>query len=532
MMKIENKHLCYYGIMHNGVLFRDFWRPVMKKEECYKTRYYQYPEALSGGLTMVAGRGIGKSIGLEMWIAMQMVTRRMCEGLLTSFRSLHTRDRMESVITFFYAIPYFRHFLRDKNPVRRQPTYEVNLKSGVVMYGIAIGDDPQAVNMTGKHAKFRAIEEAQFYPSFAFTQFQGTAHPSGTVDRAIGVPNGMVNSTLKLLDKGVNRLHVPKIFDPDLTTAKKDALFDSYGGSSANDTTHQFWGMWGEPISSAWDLDTIRSCMITDKSNPAYVAWVEEIERENFSKGQENADLFLHNLPDVEGEAQKILICMDVGHSAKSAILVFIDYGKRFRQIARVMLAGRWNHLQQSKVLDYIFSKYNIVKPTYVAVDCTSGEGRALADELTNSEKNINASAYKRQLYRVQFNSSEVVRREIDERGKEREIKEGLKDLTARILRGLFVQYVARQRAIILPYDTEILEDFGREYRHRDEKTGKTTLGTPDDVHIPEAMRCFAYLVWLFYVKEEPETGEVSQFVFPVALRTPITLSAGAKYVN
>jgi hypothetical protein len=505
----------------------------MKKEECYKTRYYQYPEALSEDLTMVAGRGVGKSVGLEMWIARNMVIRRMCEGLLTSFRSLHTRDRMESVITFFISIPYFRHFLRAKNPIRRQPTYEVYLKNGVVMYGIAIGDDPQAVNMTGKHAMFRAIEEAQFYPSFAFTQFQGTAHPSGTTDRAIGVPNGMINSTLKHLDKGGNRLHIPKIFDPNLTTKKMNDLFDSYGGASANDALHQFWGMWGEPVSSGWDLDIIRSCMITDKNNPAYLAWVQIIDKDDFVRGMDNAELFLHNLPDAGIETQKVLIGMDVGLSARSVILIFADYGQRFRLLARVELANRWNHIQQSKILDYIFLKYNTFTPTYVGIDCTSGDGRAIADKLCNEKETPSAKIYKEQLFPVVFSSSEVVRHETDERGREREIKENVKELTARILSGLFVKYVAKQRAMVLPYDTELLESFGEEYRHRDDKTGRTVLKTPADVHIPEAMRCFVFLTWKFYYKEQPSSATLSEFVMPMAKGTPSTLTVGAShYVN
>lgn len=531
-MTIEDRKLCYYALFHNDVLFRDFWRPVMKKEECYKTRLYQYPEALSEDLTMVAGRGIGKSVGLEMWICKNMAVRRMCEGLLTSFRSLHTRDRMENVITFFYSIPYFRHFLRAKNPIRRQPTYEIYLKSGVVMYGIAVGEDPQAVNMTGKHAKFRAIEEAQQYPAYAFTQFQGTAHTAGTTDRAIGVPNGMIDCTLKRLDKGDNRLHVPKIFDPDLNTKKINDLFDSYGGANANDTIQQFWGRWGEPISGAWDLDRIRACMVTDKSNPAYVAWVQEIDRDDFVRGQENADLFLHNLPEVDMSAHKVLIGFDVGFSAKSVILIFADYGQRFHLIARIMTVGRWDGDKHSKLIDYIFLKYNAVKPTYLGIDCTSGEGRAIADKLTNMKETADADLYKEQLYRVVFSSSEVVRREVDARGREREIKEGLKDLTARILQGLFVKWIMRQRALVLPYDTDILEDFNREYRHRDEKTGKTALGTPDDVHIPEAMRCVSYLIWLFYVKEVPLTEGQSAFAMPMAQSTPNSLSVGVRHVN
>jgi hypothetical protein len=227
-----------------------------------------------------------------------------------------------------------------------------------------------------------------------------------------------------------------------------------------------------------------------------------------------------------------VLIGFDVGFSAKSVILIFADYGQRFHLIARIMTVGRWDGDKHSKLIDYIFLKYNAVKPTYVGIDCTSGEGRAIADKLTNMKETADADLYKEQLYRVVFSSSEVVRREVDARGREREIKEGLKDLTARILQGLFVKWIMRQRALVLPYDTDILEDFNREYRHRDEKTGKTALGTPDDVHIPEAMRCVSYLIWLFYVKEVPLTEGQSAFAMPMAQSTPNSLSVGVRHVN
>jgi hypothetical protein len=55
--EISDSYLCYFAIFNNHVLFRDFWRPVARKELFYETRYYQYPEALADDLVLDAYSG-------------------------------------------------------------------------------------------------------------------------------------------------------------------------------------------------------------------------------------------------------------------------------------------------------------------------------------------------------------------------------------------------------------------------------------------------------------------------------------------
>ena len=528
-MEIDDRYLCYSAIMNNGVLFRDFWRPIMRKEVFYETRLYQYSEALAGSLVHPAGRGLGKSIGLEMWIPQEIIRNKKCEGILTSYRSLHTHDRMESVISFFLLIPYFKAFLADRKPINRKPVYEMRFKNGVVMYGIAIGDDPQAVNMTGKHAKFRAIEETQFYPPQAFTQFQGTEHPTGSTDRYIGVPDGQITSPFRRLDSllGEKRLHIAKIYDPDLTMKKANKLFESYGGENSNDTLNQFWSLWGEPVSSAWDLESIKRCMILDQYSPDYKASVVEINKKDFERAEEDTDVFLYGL-SYRKNVQNYYIAMDAGDN-KAVILVFADYGGRYQLIERISLVDKISLVQQPMIVDYIFKFYNQKVLTYIAIDCTSADGRGIADTLTSKKPGYDYGVYKKQLYRVGFQSTyEVAVDEVGNIVKKDEntkpSKETVKEITYNTLRNLFDRRIGKKRVITLPFDTEILEDFGREMRVRDQ-IQKFRLKTPTDVHIPEAMRCFIYLIWLFYEKGEEMGDGTNSFVDIVWQDTPNILN-------
>lgn len=515
-MKIDKKtieNLSYYAIFTNGVLFRDFWRPVYGAEDFYQTRYYQYPEAISSSLVFLAGRGVGKSLGMEMWIVQQMLINSKCEGLLTSLRSLHTRDRMENVIGMFRKIQYFNQFLEDRSPIRRQPTYEIRLKNGVKMYGIAIGDDPQAVNMTGKHAKFRCIEETQFYPEFAYIQFQGASHPSGSTDRFIGVPDGKVNSVFRKLDtigSPFERIHITKRLDPNLTMDKLQDLYKFYGGKNSSVALNQIDAAWGEPTASGWNLETIKNCMILNENHPDYRAYVVNIEKEPFLEAQNRPEVFLYNLPS-KPDAKKYLIGIDVGGGWQpTVILVFIDYNYRFQLIARINIKGKITSPQQAEIINFIYKFYRDKAETIIGMDCSGGEGRSLADILQEKNK-----AFEKCLHRIEFQSSIVIGEEKDEYGRKKQKKENLKELTVRVLRELFNKIDNGIKSIILPYDGEILEDFGSEINVWDNRYGRYRLYTPDDVHIPEAMRCFAYLVYMLYEHKVPIQNQTTEFVMP-----------------
>ena len=489
----------------------------MGKEDFYETRYYQYPEALSDSAVQATGRGAGKSLGLEMWFSHKMVSMFNCEMLLTAFRSLHVQDRMESIIAFFQRISYFKHFLADKYPISRQPSYTLQLKTGVMAFGISVGDDPSAVNMTGKHAKVRAIEEAQFFPSYAFVQFQGTEHPEGSVDRYIGVPDGDVSSVLYKMDKDThsNSIHTSSRFDPYLTEHKLGTRQKAYGGPDSSEAKNQIEGLWGEPVSSGWDLTAIKQNMIMEKNHPDYIAYVVEITKTEFLAANEEPDLFLYNLP-TKNELVHYFLGIDVGDGQPTVILIYADYGGTYQLLARIHLKEKMPpSTQQAKVVDYIYQKYSIEKPTFMAIDCSSGDGRSLCDSL-QGVYNIPAE----NIVRVMFQESVVTM--IDEKGTEK--KENTKDFTVRLLRRLFTERTDDKPIMLLPYDSNILEAFGREKKVWEARSGRYFLRTPVDVHIPEAMRCFCMLVWKFYVMFDEVQAPTHEWIVPSWGNTPSIL--------
>ncbi len=152
-----HRELNLYAIFHNSILFRDFFVPTAWSGQYYRTRYYQYPMALADDAVVLGGRSTGKSIDLEFQEIQDCLNDYNQESLVTAFRSLHIKARMERIISYFYNVPYFKEFI--KRISRQNPIWELHLKNGHISYGISVGDDPQCVNIQGKHPTKRKGEE-------------------------------------------------------------------------------------------------------------------------------------------------------------------------------------------------------------------------------------------------------------------------------------------------------------------------------------------------------------------------------------
>lgn len=161
MMEVKNQEhikqaLAYYFIMKNGIAFRDFFMPRAWRPE-YKTRYYQYPFCLFDEAVIIGGRSMGKSLELEGEIMKNAINEEKTEAVLTTFRRMHTKDRLEHVIEYIYNEPYLREFFKGnpskslREAVNRTPVYTLEFKNGHVVFGISTGDDPAGINIQGKH---------------------------------------------------------------------------------------------------------------------------------------------------------------------------------------------------------------------------------------------------------------------------------------------------------------------------------------------------------------------------------------------
>ena len=512
-----NKELMLYAIFHNSVLFRDFFVPTMWGEKYYQTRYYQYPMALAEDAVILGGRSTGKSLDLEFQEVQDCINDYNQESLITAFRSLHIKARFERILSHFYNVPYFKAFI--KRISRQHPIWELHLKNGHTLYGISVGDDPQCVNIQGKHPTKRKGEEFSFYPQAAYIKFQEAADPRGTVDRFVGVCDGRMETPFRRLDTKISRFenfrfHTTRRFDPNFNQETKKDRIDAFGGEDSDDFKQQIDSLWGTPCWGAWDIAAITANMVQDKKNPKFMPVVITISAKDYQG--KIPEEFLYSLPTVEFGTE-VYVVMDAGYSQPSCILIFANLGKGWELLARIMLTDKMIADDQSEFVDYIADFY---KATTIAPDCTSAEGRNVAHALMNpkNEQYITKN-YSDRIIEIYFNMNSVVGYDYDEKKKEAiEKKEENKTFSATILRKMFAK-----KDFVLPYDTEILADFGRESWSKDEKSGKTKLRTPQNVHIPEAFRCFSLAWWKKNVEgtitkyeEEDEGFALPEYLEPV----------------
>ena len=158
------RKLCYYFIFSNQIAFRDFWVPRMKKER-YKLRFYQYAPALCDNLAWGGARTVGKSDDCVFSILFKALREKGKETLLTAFRKIHVRERLEDLIGSVLNSPYLRKFFKGDadrslhNAVLRSPIYSIKFKNGHEIKGVSTGDDPSAVMIQSFHPHNRFIDE-------------------------------------------------------------------------------------------------------------------------------------------------------------------------------------------------------------------------------------------------------------------------------------------------------------------------------------------------------------------------------------
>jgi len=162
--KQMSRKFCYCFIFSNQIAFRDFWVPRMKKET-YKLRFYQYAPALCDNLAWGGARTVGKSDDCVFSILFKALREKGKETLLTAFRKIHVRERLEDLIGSVLNSPYLRKFFKGDadrslhNAVLRSPIYSIKFKNGHEIKGVSTGDDPSAVMIQSFHPHNRFIDE-------------------------------------------------------------------------------------------------------------------------------------------------------------------------------------------------------------------------------------------------------------------------------------------------------------------------------------------------------------------------------------
>lgn len=487
-------------VMTHPVAFRRYWAPKVSKRRFWHRHNFTPPLlAIEHGDTLLRfGRGSGKSFAvLEPELVRQAVNRRGEETLLTSFRRLHTSDRMERAIDYFELIPFFRLYL---SRVLRSPQYMVQLRNGHVLYGISVGDDPEAKMAQGKHASSIIIEESQQYPLRAFIKLDGAQDPRGCRFLMVGVPDGRLDTPFRLADSRYRsfegrRIQISRRHDPYWDAKTKQKAIDKHGSEDADTFGQEVDAEHGHPTWSAWDLEAIQRC-IEPKDCPVVV---HEISGKVYHDRGLTPSTACAELPGPTRSAPRMLAA-DIGYSQPTMILIFEFWHERWWLIARVKLTNRMEHDDQARVMDEIGRRYDV---TRIGVDTTEGEGRAIAQEL---ETNLGWSG---RVDRVMFTETHTVDWKTNENGEIEEVTNSARSIATIALRSMF-----RQKTLALPNDEEIPGEFNQEMESRS-ADGQTRVHTPSTVHVTDACRVFSMMLFLANPPRPPDNQQLRVFVLP-----------------
>ena len=417
---------------------------------------------------------------LEPFPVQRALTRPGEETLITSFRKTHVADRCERIIDYF-ELSRLKVYVRR---IVRSPHYMIQLWNDHIIYGISVGDDPEARMAQGKHASAIIIEEAHQYPKRAAEKLQGAQDPRGSNTLMIGVPDGRVATPFRSADteypsfKG-RRFHISKRTDPYYSQDQKNKDIGMYGSEESDLFVGEVDAQWGSPTWGAWDLEAIQRCQIMG-AVPKW--WPAEVSGKDLKDGRVEIPTAYTRIGTPHLKRGRRIMAIDVGYSQPSEIGIFeqdVSSG-RWQWIFRGRLVNRMEHHHQAQLLLELEKLYRVHE---IGVDSTEGEGRAICFELET------ALGHSR-VHRIAANENVVTG--YLERPEEplQEVVENSKLVATRELRNLFSAGMVQ-----MPEDLRVILDFNQEKESKGQDQ-IVRIKTPEDVHIPDMFRVFAMVLF------------------------------------
>jgi hypothetical protein len=476
-----SRQACLRYVLRDPVAFREYWVPKVSKRRYWGRYTFMVPmTALDDGDTLLrAGRAGGKSFAvLEPELVRHGISRPGEESMITSLRKIHIMDRMERVIDYF-SLPFFKLFVKR---ILRSPSYIIELRTGHTLYGVSVGDDPEARMAQGKHVSLLVVEEAQQYPERAWVKVQGAKDPRGSRTLMVGVPDGRLDTPFRKADSIIQsfssrRFEISRRHDPYFDQKTKRDLADTLGGEDSDVFGQEIDAKWGHPVWSAWDLDAIYKCQEADLSPEFF-----EISGKLYKQAGLTPAGACGDLPPCP-YLGRIRMAMDVGYSQPSEIGVFVFWQSRWQMFTRIRLVNRMEHTDQAAILNEISQKYGA---EYVGIDTTEGEGRAIAHEMESTHQ------WSARVVRVTFTetllsgwtpgTADIAPEEVWEHAR---------SVGTRTLRTMFAN-----KNIAISHDESIPTEFNQEREVRNQD-GTTRVITPSTVHITDMMRVFAVMEFL-----------------------------------
>jgi hypothetical protein len=495
-------------ILKNIPAFADFFGPSIFGKE-FRVRHYQLEPMLSKDILVEGGRGGGKSLSMEFIIlntAINDIERE--NSIVVGFRKVYVRDRMEDIISMFHCDPLLSEFLkkvRGREPINRQPRYEVHAYRRGTVYGVAVGEDKNAASLQGLHPRWRFMEESQYFPRYAWDKFIGTAAERGTVDRNFGIRNGVRGTPWWDWDTKKkeytrfcgSRFGYTRRWNPYYNEEMFLSDVASFGSEDSPEFTNQVDGEWGTPREGIWNLRHVYDCVEAGRTLD-----VLTVESRDIEQGRAY-DLMISNWIARHPDATRVRLGVDVQYTEPTCALVLQFYEDKWHLTSCLWLADQMSHSLQATCIEQLAMALGGVSD--IALDITGGDGRAVFDSLRESGSPMVAK-----LTPIDWKSTVLVeqRRESDDlyAARPEPLKVTNKDNSVRVLREMLAN-----KTIGLPDSEKVIGDLMSETQKRVARGW--TVDAPRNVHIPEALRTFCHSLYLTQDEEFFGSAQIGPYV-------------------
>jgi len=435
----------------------------------------------AGYLVNVAARNIGKSFFAFIDAVITLLHGEGDESMVASFDFAHLKKICTPISTFVNHHPIFDLYRRKGKECVRYigGGMEIDTLAGHIMYGrneSAQSPDP-GTSFHSLHVSKIVYDEASYMSDAGRKKMIDATSSLGCIERISGIPDIRLGSPLgKILRDESKRnwiCNLPQYVREDFTEDTYKRLIEEYDGESNPNFLLNVIGMSIEGASSMFDMERIRN----NSYNPKKHIKSFEIGKETFYKFQQI--LHIETQP-----AELTIIASDIGTTGSpSEICIFFGDTNLLKWRYNIAL----NMLTTQEQAQIFYFLYNKLENCVISLDCTAGEGRAIADEL------VILGVPQDRIIRCLFNSKMIIGFEInddgtvkyDERGNplyklERTIDFAVMQLEKMLYHGL----------VEVPHSEKFLREFANYFSVN---TGTTRrYGTSATDHLLQSFQCMA----------------------------------------
>jgi hypothetical protein len=456
----------------------------------------------AGTVFNVMARNLGKSFFLVIDAFLTLIHGEADESCVASFDFAHLKKICSPIASFANHHPIFELYRRKgKDCVRFiSGGMEVDTILGSVLYGKNenVGSPDPGTAFHSLHVKKLMYDEVSYMSDNGRKKMIDSASSDGVIERFCGIPDLKMGSPLgKMLRDESKRNWIcsgPQYLRSDWDEKAKARAIEEYDGETSPNYKLNILGEAIEGANSMFDMARIKENSYTTKRRV-----------KQFEVGKETFDKFDKILVVDKQPAEMSIIASDIGTTGSpSEICIFFGDNNLMKwryNISLFMLTTQ----EQAKIFKWLYDKLD---NCVISLDCTAGEGRAIADEL------VILGVPQDRIVRVMFNSKIVVGFELNDDGT---VKYDEKGTPIHKLERTIDWAVLQLEKILYHGLCEVphSEKFLREFANYFSVTTGTSkrYGSSSTDHLLQSFQCFAIARFNFELASLTQPQSNNQFV-------------------